>query len=263
MKKIAENTKYIRVLGLILLFSLNVEAYSIEQTLDDDLRSSYNKERDVYRHPAETLSFFGITQEMTVVELSPGSGWYTEILALYLSEHGKLITAAYDATKGSYQKRSREKYESKLSSDIKYNKVEVVNLGESLAPKGTVDAVLTFRNLHNWLGPYMDTLFNQSFDALKSGGIFGVVEHRANLGTSFKAMKKSGYVTEQLAIKKAKDAGFILVKSSEINANPKDTKNYEKGVWTLPPSYRLKDVNKSRYFEIGESDRMTLLFKKP
>ena len=259
MKKI----KFLQVLGLILFFSLNIEAQSLEKALGDDLRSQSSQERDRYRHPYETLSFFGVTPEMTVVELSPGSGWYTEILASYLGDSGKLIAAAYDASKGSYQKRSRENYENKLSSDIKYNKVEVVNLGEPLAQHGTVDAVLTFRNLHNWLGPFMGTLFSQSFDALKPGGVFGVVEHRANPGTSLEIMKKSGYVTEELAIKKAEEAGFILVQSSEINANSKDVKDYEKGVWTLPPSLRLKDENRAKYLEIGESDRMTLLFKKP
>ena len=257
------NIKFMQVLGLILLFSLNLEAQSLEKALGDDLRSQSNQERDIYRHPYETLSFFGITPEMTVVELSPGSGWYTEILASYLGDSGKLIAAAYDASEGSYQKRSRENYENKLSSDIKYSKVEVVNLGEALAQQGTIDAVLTFRNLHNWLGPFMETLFSQSFDALKSGGIFGVVEHRANPGTSLKIMKESGYVTKELAIKKAEEAGFVLVQSSEINANSKDIKDYEKGVWTLPPSLRLKDENRAKYLRIGESDRMTLLFKKP
>ena len=259
MKKI----KFLQVLGVILFFSLNIEAQSLEKALGNDLRSQSKQERDIYRHPYETLSFFGVTPEMTVVELSPGSGWYTEILASYLGDSGKLIAAAYDASKGSYQKSSRENYENKLSSDIKYNKVEVVNLGEPLAQQGTVDAVLTFRNLHNWLGPFMETLFSQSFDALKSGGVFGVVEHRANPGTSLEIMKKSGYVTEELAIKKAEEAGFFLVQSSEINANSKDVKDYEKGVWTLPPSLRLKDENRAKYLGIGESDRMTLLFKKP
>ena len=257
------HTKYIKYLGLVILFSLNLEAISLDEALEDDLRSSLNQERDIYRHPFETLSFFGVTSDMTVVELSPGSGWYTEILASYLESEGKLIAAAYDSSKGSYQKRSRERYENKLSSDVKYNKVKIVNLGEILAPNGSVDAVLTFRNLHNWLGPYMDTLFVQSFNALRSGGIFGIVEHRADPGTSLEGMKKSGYVTEELAIEKAEDVGFVLVKTSEINANSKDTKNYEKGVWTLPPSYRLKGKNKSTYSQIGESDRMTLLFKKP
>jgi predicted methyltransferase len=138
-----------------------------------------------------------------------------------------------------------------------------VNLSSELAKEGSVDAVLTFRNLHNWLGPQMDLIFSNSFKALKSGGLFGIVEHRANPGTSISDMKKSGYVTEEHAIKIAKKHGFILAAKSEINANLKDTKDHPKGVWTLPPSLRLKEVDKVKYLSIGESDRMTLLFKKP
>ena len=144
-----------------------------------------------------------------------------------------------------------------------YGRVEIVDLYSPLAEANSVDAVLTFRNLHNWLGPTMDLIFANSFKALKSGGIFGVVEHRAEAGTSVQNMKKSGYVTEEHAIEIAKKHGFVLVSKSEINSNPKDLKNYEKGVWTLPPSLRLKEKNKSKYLAIGESDRMTLLFKKP
>ena len=144
-----------------------------------------------------------------------------------------------------------------------YSNVSIVDLSSNLAPENSVDAVVTFRNLHNWIGPQMDTIFQNSYKALKPGGLFGVVEHRANQGTSLDTMKKSGYVTEDYAISIAKKHGFILVDKSEINANPKDLKNYEGGVWTLPPSLRLKDKDKEKYLEIGESDRMTLLFKKP
>jgi predicted methyltransferase len=143
-----------------------------------------------------------------------------------------------------------------------YSNVEIVDLSSNLAKEGSVDAVITFRNLHNWLGPQMDSIFANSFKALRPGGIFGVVEHRANPGTSMEEMKKSGYVTEEHAIKVAKKHGFTLVSTSEINANNKDTKNHPKGVWTLPPNLRLKDVEKEKYIAIGESDRMTLLFKK-
>ena len=132
-----------------------------------------------------------------------------------------------------------------------------------LAESNSVDAVITFRNLHNWLGPQMDLIFLNSYKALKPGGIFGVVEHRAKPGTSIEIMKKSGYVTEDLAIEIATKHGFQLVSKSEINANPKDTKDYKKGVWTLPPSFRLKEKDRQKYASIGESDRMTLLFTKP
>jgi predicted methyltransferase len=137
-----------------------------------------------------------------------------------------------------------------------------VNLSSKLADPESVDAILTFRNLHNWLGPQMDSIFSNSYKALKPGGIFGVVEHRAEPGTSMEQMKKSGYVTEAHAIEIAEKHGFVLVKKSEINANPKDTKDHPRGVWTLPPSLSLKEVDREKYVAIGESDRMTLLFKK-
>ena len=144
-----------------------------------------------------------------------------------------------------------------------YGRVEIVDIDSNLADQDSVDAVLTFRNLHNWLGPAMDGIFSNTFNALKPGGVFGIVEHRAKPGTSMEMMKKSGYVTEEHAIKIAEKHGFIFVASSEVNSNPKDTANHPKGVWTLPPVYRLKDVDREKYSEIGESDRMTLLFRKP
>ncbi len=150
-----------------------------------------------------------------------------------------------------------------MKSDEIYSKVKIVNLGSQLSENNTVDAVLTFRNLHNWLRGDIEKIFKQSFNSLKPGGIFGVVEHRAKKGTSLEQMIKSGYVTEELAIQLAKSAGFVLVGKSEINANPKDSTNHPRGVWTLPPSYRLKEVDRNKYKNIGESDRMTLLFKKP
>ena len=150
-----------------------------------------------------------------------------------------------------------------MSDKPMYGRVEIVDIDSTLADKGTVDAVLTFRNLHNWIGPTMDSIFSNTFNALKPGGIFGIVEHRAKPGTSLEMMKKSGYVTEEHAVEIAKKHGFVLVASSEVNSNPKDTSNHPKGVWTLPPVYRLKDVDREKYTEIGESDRMTLLFKKP
>ena len=143
-----------------------------------------------------------------------------------------------------------------------FKNVEIVDLSSNLSKPNTIDAVLTFRNLHNWLGPQMDLIFSNSYRALKPGGIFGVVEHRAKEGTSIEDMKKSGYVTEAYAIEIAEKHGFVLFAKSEINANLKDTKDHPKGVWTLPPNLRLGDKNKAMYLSIGESDRMTLLFKK-
>ena len=239
-----------------MIFSLtSLSAHNLEQSVNSEDRSPDNVARDIYRHPYETLSFFGIKPDMTVVELNPGGGWYTEILANYIHYPGTLITA-----QGSYY---LERFEKKMNSNPMYGRVEIVNLDSTLAKPNSVDAVLTFRNLHNWLGPEMDSIFRNSFIALKPGGLFGVVEHRAKPGTDIEKMKSSGYVTEGHAIEVALKYGFELVAKSEINANPKDTKDHAKGVWTLPPTYRLKNKDRDKYSAIGESDRMTILFKKP
>ena len=200
---------------------------------------------------------------MKVVELSPGGGWYTEILANYLHDPGMLIAAHFDKdSERAYFKRGRANFEKKMSNSPMYKNVKIVDLSSSLAEPESIDAVITFRNLHNWLGAQADLIFSNSYKVLKTGGIFGIVEHRAKPGTSFEDMKRSGYVTEEYAIEMAEKHGFKLVSRSDINSNSKDTKDHPKGVWTLPPSFRLKEVDKEKYTEIGESDRMTLLFKK-
>ena len=253
----------------ILLISLLFSGYAIladplRDALDSTDRKSENIARDAYRNPYKTISFFKIEPNMKVIELSPGGGWYTEILANYLNDSGLLIAAHVNPEiKNNYLKRLRANFEKMLSSKENFKKVKLVNIDSTLAPANSVDAVLTFRNLHNWLGPRMDGIFRNSFNALKPGGFFGIVEHRAKPGTSIKKMKQSGYVTEMHAIEIAESVGFKLVGKSEINANPKDTTDHPKGVWTLPPTLRMKDVDRSKYLQIGESDRMTLLFVKP
>lgn len=232
-------------------------------SLQHNIRSKKNMARDKFRHPYETLTFFGISPAMKVIELSPGGGWYTEIFASYLDQ-GNLIAAHHDPnSKSNYRKRSRALFEEKLNSSSVYDSIKLVNLDGSLAEPSSVDAVVTFRNLHNWIGSSVDSIFENSFTALKSGGVLGVVEHRAPSGTSIESMKKSGYVTENYAIKAAQNAGFVLLGKSEINSNPKDTADHPRGVWTLPPNLRLKDQDREKYLAIGESDRMTLLFRKP
>ena len=263
--RIEKMNKLLNFLTLVFLISVPsyISAHDLMAAVQSEDRSLKNIERDQYRNPTETLSFFEIKPNMTVVELSPGGGWYTEILANYLHEPGKLIAAHFDKdSEIGYFKRSRTNFEKKMASKSMYSNVEIVDLSSNLAEENSVDAVITFRNLHNWLGPQMDSIFANSYKALKPGGIFGVVEHRANPGTSIDAMKKSGYVTEEHAIMVAKKHGFTLVATSEINANTKDTKNHPKGVWTLPPNLRLKDAEREKYIAIGESDRMTLLFQK-
>ena len=256
---------YFVLVSTFLTFQ-NLQASTIEDAVINDERSAKNIVRDKYRHPIETLKFFQIKSNMTVIELSPGSGWYTEILSKYLYEEGKLIAAAYNPSVSDYAKRSREAYEKKLKSKISYNKVEVVDLFSKLSDDATIDAVLTFRNIHNWIDEDTKNLrkiFEQSYSALKPGGIFGMVEHRAKPGTSLEDMRKSGYVTEELTINLAKEVGFILSAKSNINANIKDTKDHPAGVWSLPPTLYLKDKNREKFIEIGETDRMTLLFRKP
>ena len=257
--------KYIKQLITVTIFSFSSLgfAHDLGSAITSEERTPNYVLRDKHRNPFETLSFFGIESNMKVVELSPGAGWYTEILANYLHDPGVLIAAHFDKnSERAYYKRSRENFEKKVVEKSMYDNVYIVNLSSKLADPETVDAILTFRNLHNWLGPQMDSIFSNSYKALKSGGIFGVVEHRAEPGTSMEQMKKSGYVTEAHAIEIAEKHGFVLVKKSEINANPKDTKDHPRGVWTLPPSLSLKEVDREKYVAIGESDRMTLLFKK-
>jgi|TARA_B110001450_G_scaffold255448_1_gene283007 predicted methyltransferase len=257
------NIKKITALFLLTLFIPMAFSHDLERAVSSEERDPKNTIRDSSRHPLETLSFFGIKSDMTIIELSPGGGWYTEILANFLHEPGKLIAAHFDPnSERAYYKRSRANFEKKMSANSMFDTVEMVAINSNLAEPNTVDAVLTFRNLHNWLGSDMDLIFSNSYKALKPGGIFGVVEHRAKSGTSMEAMKKSGYVSEEHAIEIAKKHGFKLVAKSEINANPKDSTDHPGGVWTLPPNLRLKDVDREKYLEIGESDRMTLLFKK-
>ena len=252
---------------LLILLTLTITplaAHDLKGAVASEDRTPKNTLRDSSRNPVETLSFFGIESDMVVIELSPGGGWYTEILANYIHYPGTLIAAHWSKdSEIAYYRRGRANFEKKMSNNPMYGRVEIVDLYSELADENSVDAVLTFRNLHNWLGPNLDNIFSNTFKSLKPGGVFGIVEHRAKPGTSMEMMKKSGYVTEAHAIKIAKKHGFELAAKSEINANPKDTADHPKGVWTLPPNYRLKDKDREKYSDIGESDRMTLLFKKP
>jgi predicted methyltransferase len=252
---------------LLILLTLTITplaAHDLKGAVASEDRTPKNTLRDSSRNPIETLSFFGIESDMVVIELSPGGGWYTEILANYIHYPGTLIAAHWSKdSEIAYYRRGRANFEKKMSNNPMYGRVEIVDLYSELAEENSVDAVLTFRNLHNWLGPNLDNIFSNTFKSLKPGGVFGIVEHRAKPGTSMEMMKKSGYVTEAHAIKIAKKHGFELAAKSEINANPKDTADHPKGVWTLPPNYRLKNKDREKYSDIGESDRMTLLFKKP
>jgi len=227
-------------------------------------------QRDAYRHPNQTLSFFGIKKEHTVVEIWPGAGWYTEILAPYLKDSGKYYAAHFPKDSDiSFFTRMRDKFDQKLTdSPTLYQNVTTTDFqppnSVGIAPASSADRVLTFRNVHNWMRNNSEqAAFNSFYKALKPGGILGVVEHRAPDTFSIKDMIKTGYVSESYVKGLAKKSGFIFDASSEINANLKDTKLHPEGVWTLPPSLRLGETNKTTYLNIGESDRMTLRFKKP
>jgi predicted methyltransferase len=264
--------------GLVLTLGLSGTALA-EQTLeqaltpilDAETRSADNRARDQYRHPAETLAFFEVLPTHTVVEIWPGrNGWYTEILAPLLRDQGLLYAAHWDVSSAmEYLRTSREAFDQKLAAAPGvYDKVVVSVLQlpnqTEIAPAGSADRVLTFRNVHNWMkAGQADDVFAAMFAALKPGGLLGVVEHRALPDTSDEQMISSGYVTEARVIELAGKAGFELVASSEINANPKDDTVHPSGVWTLPPSLRGDDADKAKYMAIGESDRMTLKFRRP
>jgi predicted methyltransferase len=239
---------------------------TLQKAVASDLRSAKNKARDQYRNPIKTLEFFGFKPTMTVVEITPGGGWYTEILAPALKGTGKLYGAHYpDTGEDNYYSNSRKKLEKKLMSDPIFSEVELTNFvpkkTSELAPKGTADLVLTFRNLHNWQDAGVEQVFKDAYVALKPGGVLGVVEHRLPIGVSEE--KARGYVSEVKTIKQAKAVGFSFAGASEVNANSKDTATYPKGVWSLPPRLALGDKDKEKYLAIGESDRMTLKFVKP
>ncbi len=233
-------------------------------------RSASNRARDGARHPYETLHFFGLQPQMTVVELTPGSGWYTEILAPYLRERGQLFEAHYARDSDSAGKRrARANFEARLAKEpALYDRVTVGSLPGAngftdIAPAGGADRVLTFRNVHNWLEDgTLDSTLRACFKLLKPGGVLGVVDHRAAPGTALKQMQDSGYVTEALMEERARATGFTLAAKSEINANPRDTKDHPGGVWQLPPTLSGKDVGREKYLAIGESDRFTHRYVK-
>jgi predicted methyltransferase len=244
-------------------------ARNLDRVLSGDHRSVANKARDRYRHPKETLLFFGIRPEMTVVEVWPGSGgWYTEILAPLLREKGKYYVAHWEPNPENERiTEGLQAYRDKLAArpDI-YDKLQMTSMGPNgtdIAPPESADMVVTFRNIHNWMAQsWAPQAFTMMYRALKPGGVLGVVEHRGPGGEQ-DPNAKSGYVNEDYAIRMIEDAGFRLVAKSEINANAKDTKDYEQGVWTLPPTYRLGEQDREKYTAIGESDRFTLKFVKP
>lgn len=245
-------------------------AADLDRILDGSQRSEANRARDQYRHPKETLLFFGIRPEQTVLEVWPGGGWYTEVIAPLVAQKGRFYAAQIvpnPESKGVTA--SLKAYADKLAAHPEiYGNVTVTAMGPGstadIAPPDSVDLIVTFRNIHNWMGrDFAPAAFAAMYKALKPGGTLGVVEHRGNPAVPQDPKAKTGYVNEDYAIRMIEAAGFRLVAKSEVNANPKDTKDYAKGVWTLPPTYAMGDTDRAKYAAIGESDRFTLKFIKP
>lgn len=240
---------------------VTVEFGSIDAALAGAHRSQKNRDRDRYRHPRETLEFMGVQPNMTVIELWPGGGWYTEVLAPYVHDAGRLVAVVPE--------RRAADFRTFLATQPRiFDRVEVHTVAPpeqlSLGPDASADAVLTFRNVHNWeMDGFAEGMFAAVFRVLKPGGIFGVVDHRAPEGSPAASNPDSGYLTEARVIALATGAGFVLEDRSEVNANPNDTHDHPEGVWTLPPVLRLGEVDRERYLAIGESDRMTFRFRKP
>ena len=232
-------------------------------------RTTEDRARDQYRHPVETLAFFGITPDATVIEITPGGGWYTDILAPFVRAHGHFVGAVWDEAlpdQPAYYARLNTALTEKIAAapDV-YGDAELrrFNAAEPIfGEPDSADFVLTFRNVHNWVpAGTADAYFKAFFDVLRPGGVLGTVDHRSKGEEASDG--KSGYLTEQQVIALAEGVGFKFAGRSDVNANPADTADHAKGVWTLPPTFALGDENRDKYAEIGESDRMTLKFVKP
>ena len=257
------------VLTAMLASPGQAEDAKLRLVIEGPQRTPANSARDPYRHPLEGMAFFGLRDTMTVVEIWPGgSGWWTEILAPYLLDHGRYYAALPEAARSAEARAGREAFARKLAANpALYGKVVVTTFAGDrydIAPAGSADLVLSFRNLHNWLTDgTAEAAFRAFYRALKPGGVLGIVDHRADPARPREVSMKSGYVREDEAVALALRAGFRLAARSEVNANPRDTKDYPEGVWSLPPTYRLKDQDRAKYQAIGESDRFTLKFVKP
>ena len=242
---------------------------AIKAAVANPARQDSERPRDKYRHPAETLSFFGVEPNQTLIEYSPGGGWYTRILMPLLADHGHYIAVVGDNPRAIEGAR-------KLIAPLPGGAKAEVNgfdvATATMAKPNSVDRVLTFRNVHNLLmpedggardGSVARAFFRAAFKALKPGGVLGVVDHRLPEKADAAREQTSGYVKRSTVIRLAAEAGFKLAGESEINANPKDSADWPNGVWTLPPTLSQKDQDRAKYLAIGESDRMTLRFVKP
>lgn len=259
------------LLPFLLLPTLSA-ADAIREAANHPDRKSFDRVRDEYRNPQQTLRFFGVKPEMTVVEILPGGGWYTDILAPLLKEKGQLYAAHFliDSSSRPYFVNARKRFEERVTNHAPYQKIKVTSFHPTkaleIAPANSADMVLTFRNVHNWYMRQGQTGLENAFKAfakaLKKGGTLGVVEHRLPESSPDEMQKESGYMKQSWVVKAAEKAGFKLVSESEVNSNPLDSANHPDGVWTLPPRLLAPAEKHSSYLAIGESDRMTLKFVK-
>ena len=265
----------ILALGLLLaapLAQAETFAERVAQASVADHRSASNVARNAFRHPAETLDFFGFEDGMSVLEIWPGGGWYTEVLAPAVRDHGRFTIAQWDpevADQPSYRYTLPERLQAKFDANPEiYDQVEMVYFSPpasaSLGADDSYDLLLTFRNTHGWVaGNMAEDMFAEFARVLKPGGVLGVVQHRAAEGSDAAETAPWGYVPIAHVQALAAEAGLEFDAASEVNANPLDTRDHPEGVWTLPPSYELGDKDREKYAAIGESDRMTLRFRKP
>ena len=246
---------------------------ALDDAMSGEHRSAENKARDKYRHPKETLAFFGFRSDMTVVEIWPGGGWYTEILAPALKENGKLYAVQYSVNpQYSYQRRYFGAFLTKAGESPDVFRDVIVTAMDfpyqlNIAPSGAADLVVTFRNAHNWVSSgyhkaSAQLAFQAMFDVLKPGGVLGIVDHRWPDAENEDPHAEDGYISEQRLIAFAEEAGFEFAGRSDVNRNAKDTHDHPEGVWTLPPSFALDEQDREKYLAIGESDRLTIKFVK-
>ena len=257
----------------IVLADQPAQASALDRILAGDWRSAANKARDKYRHPRQTLEFFGVLAGQRVIEIWPGGGWYAEVLAPLLAGHGSYTGVIPDPAVAEVAARQNTERNNQKLRDLFAARKDVFGQARLLAvdsaapvlgPDASADVVLTFRNAHNWVMAGTERqMFKAFFAVLKPGGTLGLVDHRARPDQPPAEMKSSGYLPEAYVIALAQAAGFQLAGKSEINANPLDRKDYPDGVWTLPPRLAKGDQDREKYLAIGESDRMTLRFIKP